>query len=241
MTPAARVPSAKRPAGIRRGAASSRGGPVAAGTITGTVTCDQLTAIGAGQRLLARVAGVLAAVALLVLVFVGGLALTTSVLVPLIPSLLVLTGLLLGYRVLLFGFRPRRRSGRRVGRLLAKATGGLAGIVATPIRAGAGMRREHSTEVRRFRITEVSGRLVDCELTGELAGAPPRPGDVVEVFGRQTRHGTVQAREVVSTADQARTIARPNLGFVLARGADLVALGLGSACVAGVAYVLLTR
>lgn len=207
---------------LRRSPLASRsGGPAAAGTVTGSVTCDRITATGTGQRLLALVAGVIAAVALTTLVVVGGIQLTVSVLVPLLPGLLVLGFMLLILRVMLFGFRRRHR-----------ARGGS---------SGSSLERELSTEVRRFRVTEVSGRQVDCELVGELAGAHLRQGDVVDVFGRTTRHATVRVRAVVVTSNQALITARPHFGFVLARIANVAAVTLSAACVISVAYLLVTR
>ena len=154
--------------------AGRSGGPVAAGTVTGPVTCDQITATGTGQRLLALVVS---------------------------------------------GVRLRHRRGA----------------------AGSSVGHQLSTEVRRFRVTEVSGRQVDCELVGELAGAHLQPGDTVDVFGRTTRHATVRVRAVMVTSNRSRITARPGSGFVLARIANVVVVTLAAACVIGVAYLLLTR
>lgn len=222
--------------------ASRSGGPAAVGTITGPVTCDRTTATGSGQRLLAGVAGVIAAVALVTVLVVGGIQLTVSVLVPLLPALLIIGFLLLIIRVLLFGFRRRRRARRGgSGHLATGAAKGLARIVTASIRAGSSLEREQSTEVRRFRVTEVSGRQVDCELVGELAGAQLQQGDVVDVFGRTTRHGTVRVRAVIVTGNQARITARPHFGFVLARIANVAAVALPAACLLAVAYLLVNR
>jgi ribosomal protein S28E/S33 len=127
-------------------------------------------------------------------------------------------------------------------RLLATgAAKGLARIVTASIRAGSSLERQQSTEVRRFRVTEVSGRQVDCELVGELAGAQLHQGDVVDVFGRTTRHGTVRVRAVIVTSNQARITARPHFGFVLARIANVAAVALPAACLLAVAYLLVNR
>jgi hypothetical protein len=220
--------------------AGRSGGPVAAGTVTGPVTCNQITATGTGQRLLVLAAGVIAAMVLAALLVIGGIQVIVSVLVPLLPGLLVLALLLLILRVLVFGFRLRRRRGAS-GRLVVGAAKGLARIVVAPIRVGSSVGHELSTEVRRFRVTEVSGRQVDCELVGELAGAQLQPGDIVDVFGRTTRHATVRVRAVVVTSNRSRITARPAFGFVLARITNVVAVALSAACVIGVAYLLLTR
>jgi hypothetical protein len=235
-------PPRRFPASAAVPSASRSGGPAAVGTITGSVTCDRITATGTGQRLLAGVAGVLAAVALVTLVVVGGIQLTVSVLVPLLPALLIIGFLLLIIRVLLFGFRRRHRARRGgSGHLAASAAKGLARIVVASIRAGSSLEREQSTEVRRFRVTEVSGRQVDCELVGELAGAQLQQGDVVDVFGRTTRRGTVRVRAVIVTSNQARITARPQFGFVLARIANVAAVALSAMCVLAVAYLLVNR
>jgi hypothetical protein len=212
------------------------------GTITGSVTCDRITATGTGQRLLAGVAGVIAAVALVTLIVIGGIQLTVSVLVPLLPALLIIGFILLIIRVLLFGFRRRHRARRGgSGHLAAGAAKCLTRIVAASIHAGSSLEREQSTEVRRFRVTEVSGRQVNCELVGELTGTQLHQGDVVNVFGRTTRHGTIRVRAIIVTSNQARITARPHFGFVLARIANVAAVALSTACVIGVAYLLVSR
>lgn len=201
------------------------------------MTCDELITIGVGRQVLARVTGALAVLAFLVLC---GFTLTTEVPFRLLSSLLVLTGLLLVYRVLLFGFRPLRRNGGW-GRIGASSAERLIRAIGVPLQAGRRMERELSTEIRRFRITEVSGRVVECELTGELAGAHLRQGDVVEVYGRRTRQGIMRAREVVIVANQARVRGRPNFAYVFARCANVVALVLAGVCVLGVVYVVIIR
>jgi hypothetical protein len=220
--------------------AGRSGGPVAAGTVTGPVTCDHITATGTGQRLLAFTAGVVAAMALALLLVVAGIQVVVSVLVPLLPALLIIAFLLLVLRVMVFGFRLRHRRSAS-SRLVVGAAKGLAQIVVAPIRAGSSVGHELSTEVRRFRVTEVSGRQVDCELVGELAGAHLQPGDIVDVFGRRTRHATVRVRAAVVTSNQSRITARPGFGFVLARIANVVAVTLSAACVICVAYLLVTQ
>ncbi len=228
------------PVGAAVSWAGRSGGPAATGTITGSVTCDQITATGTGQRMLAFAAGLIAAAALATLVVVAGIQVTVSVLVPLLPGLLVVGSLLLILRVMLFGFRRSHRRSAS-GRLVAGAAKGLTRIVVAPMRAGSSLKRELSTEVRRFRVTEVSGRHVDCELVGKLAGAHPQQGDMVDVFGRTTRHGTVRVRAVVVTSNQARITARRHFGFVLARIANVAAVTLSIACVISVVYLLVTR
>lgn len=203
-------PPRRSPVGAAVSRAGRSGRLAAAGTITGPVTCARIAATGTGQRLLALAAGVIAAVALATLMVVGGIAVTVSVLMPLLPGLLVLGFLLLILKV-------------------------------AAMRAGSSLERELSTEVRRFRVTEVSGRQVACELVGELAGAQLQQGDIVDVFGRAARRATVRVRAVVVTSNQARITARPGFGFVLARIANVAAVTLSAACVIGVAYLLVTR
>jgi hypothetical protein len=213
------------------------GGLAAAGTITGPMTCDQITATGRGRRLLALAAGAIASVALAALLVVGGMQVITPMLVPHLPVLLMVALLLVVLRLVVFGFRRRSASVR----LVAGAAKWLTGIVAAPMRAGSSRGHEQSTEVRRFRVTEVSGRQVDCELVGELPGAQPRHGDVVDVFGRRTRRGTVRVRAVVLSSDQTRITARPGLRFVLARLTNAAVVALSTVCVISAAYLLLTR
>jgi hypothetical protein len=217
--------------------AGRSGGLAAVGTITSPVTCDQITATGRGQRLLALAAGAIASVALAALLVVGGTQVIVSVLVPHLPVLLMAVLLLLILRLVVFGFRRRSASVR----LVAGAAKWLTGIVAAPMRAGSSRGHRLSTEVRRFRVTEVSGRQVDCELVGELTGAQPRHGDVVDVFGRRTRRGTVRVRTVVVTSNQARITATPGLRFVLARLVNAAVVALSTVCVISAAYLLLTR
>jgi hypothetical protein len=101
------------------------------------VICDRITATGTGQRLLAGVAGMIAAVALVTVLVVSGIQLTVSVLVLLLPALLIIGFLLLIIRVLLFGLRRRHRARRGgSGHLATGAAKGLARIVTASIRAG---------------------------------------------------------------------------------------------------------
>lgn len=237
------------PGGAAVPGAGRAGGPVATGTITSSVTCDQLTTTGTGQWLLVFAVSLTVTVALAMLatlVFVGGLLTWVGALAALLPFLLVLGAMLLFLRMMPFGWVlllpfQRRRRGGGSGRLAAGAARGLTRIVVAPMRAGSSLQRELSTEVRRFRVTEVSGRHVDCELVGELAGASPQQGDIVDIFGRMTRRGAVRVRAVFVTSNQSRITARPHFGFVVARIANVAAVMLSIACVIGVAYLLVTR
>jgi hypothetical protein len=222
------------------------GGEVVIGTITGSVSCDQLVVSGTGKLVLIRGAAMLAAGALLALLYFGGVALFSQIMVPLIPGLLGIAFLLFILRSLFYaGFGPRRHRGGGhgggVGRLITSGAGGVARLAGTSMRAGAGGPHEYSTEVRRFRVTETSGRIVDCEFTGELHGAQLRQGDVVEVYGRFTGGGTLTVREVVVVANHATIRARPNAGYQMARAANLLAVVFVAACIGLAAYLVANR
>lgn len=76
----------------------------------------------------------------------------------------------------------------------------------------------------RFRVRTAAGETLDCELIGELVGPAVRQGDVVEVYGRRARRGTVRVREVVHPADGATTTARRGRPRPLAALGALLAL-----------------
>jgi hypothetical protein len=166
-------------------------------------------------------AALVTAAAAVVLVVVGGADLTVAVLLGQLPVLLLVVGLLAVCWLQVAGLRPARRATNRI----------------EPV----GADQEHTTPAHRFRITEVSGRIVDCTLTGTLTGGELCQGQVVEVYGRPTRHGPVRAREVLVLADRTTVRARPGLRWLLARGAPAVAVLLATGCVLGVAVVLVTR
>ncbi len=107
----------------------------------------------------------------------------------------------------------------------------VAVLIATPFLVPRGRTR---TPVYRFRITEVSGRVLDCEILGKLDGAPLRAGDGVEVFGRP---GAVVRVDEIVRGDE-RLHGRPPVAFQIARHAATVALALATACAVGVGVLV---
>ena len=86
--------------------------------------------------------------------------------------------------------------------------------------------RTHST-VLRFAVTAVSGSVTLCELLGAPTAAPPRKGEMVEVFGRGT---PLRVGEVVRGEERFR--GRAPAVFLIVRGAPIVALALSVVCAA---------
>lgn len=76
-----------------------------------------------------------------------------------------------------------------------------------------------------FDVTAVSGTVTACELLGAPTAAPPRTGELVEVFGRGT---PVRAAEIVR--DEERFRGRTPAAFLLAHHAPTAALALSVVC-----------
>jgi hypothetical protein len=211
---------------------------VATGTITGLMTIDHVSTRGTGVRTTRRLCALVLAAALLVGIAVVGLKLAWALLAVLGP----LAGLMFVYWIL-FG-RTGSRGGsdrpplfwRLVGHAARGTASGVAALTTAPLRYD-GL-ADPSTELHRFRVTEPSGQLIECELLGELRGAQLRPGDLVEIRGHRTRHGTVRVRRVVLTASGAAVTARAPLPFNIARLVNAGAIGL---CVATVLIFVVLR
>jgi hypothetical protein len=216
-----------------RRSAAGTADPIATGTITGPIAVGVVTASTKTQRTCARVAGTLTAIALLWLLFMqvdrwmsgwatGRLAGLAAVVVVLLLVAFVITGRRRRRRA------DRAKKGRAVlglGRLLKRS-------VARPVRTGRGGTLEATSECRRFRLTDVSGRVVACELVGVPVGAELNQGDVIDAFGHRTRQDTVRVTGALLGSERTYVTARPNFRFRLARFAwiGMTVVAAGSVC-----------
>jgi hypothetical protein len=87
----------------------------------------------------------------------------------------------------------------------------------------------------RFRLTEVSGRVHECELRGAVD--PLGAGDLVEVFGRHAG-AVLRADEIVRGED--RLHGRSPLAFQIVHHAGVVAAALAVVCAVGVGVFVVT-
>jgi hypothetical protein len=87
---------------------------------------------------------------------------------------------------------PDERSGvRKVFHAIARA-------LALPLRAASS---GPTVDVVPLSVKEVSGASTRCDVRGSARGGTPVRGDVVEVYGKRSRRGTVVVRQFVATSD----------------------------------------
>lgn len=85
-------------------------------------------------------------------------------------------------------------------------------------------RREIEVPVTPFTITTPEGRHVEVILRGELQGGSPHLGDPVEVHGRVTRNGAVQAKTVLNRATGTATTTREHPAIARSRAKAIASL-----------------
>jgi hypothetical protein len=202
---------------------------LAEGTIVGIPdTTGTSTAAGVGLTLLVRGAGIGLVLALVVAMVTNAAAVLTELGRHLVPTVLVFGGFFVIYRLLIFGTK-RRKSDRRSDRPGSPGKGAVAGLVkvlTAPLRWSVGAGRE--VPVVRFRLVTVAGETLDCEMLGELT-SHLRKGDIVEVYGRRLRDGTIRATRLINKATGEIVRNRVEVAFQLARAANLVAAALFTA------------
>lgn len=173
-------------------------GRVAEGTVTNVVTGPRQPAI-TGHRLWLPAAG--AGVALVVMIGVTALA-GPSLLVGDLVTLLALTAfqLLIGLAVSLAGRRSRPAGDRPNGpfRTLFRPLVYLRGA----------SNMLPFVDARRFRVVDVSGSELTCDMLGVPFPAEPREGDIVQVYGRRSAGGLVSVRQLVSVGNASTTTGR---------------------------------
>ena len=133
---------------------------------------------------------------------------------------------------------PQARERPRRARPTARpdlTTGVVTGAVALDHRSPKGFvlalvlgrrRHEKRCEVRRFRLTDKHGAVVECVATGALDGIDLRPGDHLEVRGKRNRRGILVVRRILVTVTGIGATPRPGNIFLLARIADILAVVL---------------
>lgn len=201
------------------------------GTITGAITLDYQTSSGVGQRFLTFIAALGVVVGLIVVLWLVALHLLKELLSPeLLFGLFVIACLLGLMKFALFGRVGRnpnkpRSNNHSVARVGAhggrSAAHGIGRLLASPFHLG--RNEDASVEVRRFRVTDASGMVHDCELFGEISGASLRQGDGVNATGRRTRSGTLRVRRLVLTANGAIVSGRNTFRYGSSRIANVVA------------------
>ncbi len=184
--------------------------PTAAGVVSGIVTMVSVPTHAAAARLSLRVAG-----AALVATALTGALLAGSALVV---GLLALLGPLIALVLVIVLVSPGRRRPRLL-RVLAAVLMLLGSKHIDALR---------STHLRRFRLQDMTGGWVDCEMRGTPDEATLGSGDVVEVHGRRLRGGTIRVDAVTLTSG-GEVVVRPDVVVVAVRLAAVLALLLAAA------------
>ncbi|WHT17550.1 hypothetical protein N8J89_31135 [Crossiella sp. CA-258035] len=71
--------------------------------------------------------------------------------------------------------------------------------------------RKFTREVQVMTLKELSGAEHRCSAPGWFSPTPPKRGDIVDVYGRRTRSGTVIVRHLVATATGQTMVVRLRL------------------------------
>jgi hypothetical protein len=98
--------------------------------------------------------------------------------------------------------------------------------------------QSRTVDVFSLSVKEFTGADHLCEVFGRLAPVGPDKGDIVEVYGRRDRSGTVRVRELVTVATGQSARPRSSFSVVATRMAGFGVLGCWCAIVAVLGYFL---
>jgi hypothetical protein len=101
--------------------------------------------------------------------------------------------------------------------------------------------QSRTVDVLTLSVKEFTGADHPCEAFGRLAPVGPDKGDVVEVYGRRDRSGTVRVRELVTVASGQSARPRSSFSVVTTRMAGFGVLACWCALVAVLGYWVVFR